>query len=68
MDGPSVNLKYSGMLSQYHEERKLLKLLDIATCGLHVVHGAFQTDAACLHWNIKIILKCLWQLLHDSSA
>ena len=47
MDGPNVKLKFSGRLSQYREECKLLQLVAMGTCGLHVVHGAFRASAEC---------------------
>ena len=48
MDGLNINLK---LLEQLQADRRkqdlnMPELLDIGTCNLHVVHGAFQTGVA----------------------
>ena len=45
MDGLSTNMKISKELSEYCFECELNPLIDIGTCGLHIVHGAFKTGA-----------------------
>ena len=43
MDGLSVNLKFLQQLVKHREELETEeKMIDIGTCGLHVVHGAFK--------------------------
>jgi hypothetical protein len=68
MDGPKVNHKYFNALLNYREECELPKLIDIGSCSLHIIHGAFQTGATKSSWNVKKILKSTWQILHDSPA
>ena len=41
---------------------------NIGSCGLHIIHGTFQTGAATTCWNIKGTLKAIYKLLHDSPA
>ena len=53
MDGPSVNLKFCGRLSQNREECELAKLVDIGTYGLQVVRGAFPTGAESTHSHAR---------------
>ena len=45
-----------------------LTSVDIWTCSLHVIHGAFETAIESCNWEIKNFLKGNIQLLHDSSA
>ena len=69
MNGPSVNLKFLQELVKYQEELEIVeKMIDIGTCGLHVVHGAFKCGTESTDWNIKETLKGSHQLLHDIPA
>ena len=40
----------------------------MGSCGLHVVHGAFQTGHKTSTWNINSVLRALYTLLKDSPA
>ena len=43
MDSLSINLKFLQQLVKHREELEIEeKMIDIGTCGLHVVHGAFK--------------------------
>ena len=44
------------------------QLINICICGLHIIHGAFQTGATTTCWNIKGTLKAIYKLLRDSPA
>ena len=69
MDGPSVNLKFMQELIKHREELEIEeKMIDIGTCGLHVVHGAFKCGIESTEWKIKETLKGSHQLLHDTPA
>ena len=69
MDGPSVNLKFMQELIKHREELEIEeKMIDIGTCGLHVVHGAFKCGIESTEWKIKETLKSSHQLLHDTPA
>lgn len=70
MDGPNVNHKFYKM---YIEDRKKENpnspgLIDISTCGLHVIHGAFKTGANASGWKLDNLLRSLWYLFSDSPA
>ena len=48
-------------------------LLNLGSCSLHVVHGAFQTGAQQTGaqqtgWNIDSLLRSLYNLFHDAPA
>ena len=45
MDGPSVKLKFHRDLQSSCEEQELPTLIDIGSCGLHIIYGAFKTGA-----------------------
>lgn len=70
MDGPNVNVKfYNDLLVQREAlDPNLPSLLDIGSCGLHVVHGAFRTAFESTGWKIDAFLRSLWYLFHDSPA
>ena len=65
MDGPSVNLKLLRLL-QSERKKDIQELLDIGTCGLHTIHGAFKTGMEASGWEIKKTLKAAYTILHDS--
>ena len=62
MDGPSVNLKFLEVLKKSREGSDLPKLIGIP------VYGAFKTEAELTGWNIKSLMKGVFQLLKDSPA
>ena len=68
MDGPSVNLKFLESLCNLRESEGLPGLIDIGVCQLHTMHGVFQTGYVRSTWNIRKILKAVWQIFHDSPA
>ena len=43
MDGPNVNWNFYDILVRKREENELAGLMNIGSCGLHVLHGAFKT-------------------------
>ena len=65
MDSPSVKLKFLEVPKKFKEESDLPKLIDIGSCNLHVVYGAFKTGAESTSWNIKSFKKCAFQLPKD---
>ncbi|KAE8749481.1 hypothetical protein FOCC_FOCC003747 [Frankliniella occidentalis] len=69
MDGPSVNFS---MLKDYQKELKEdhggTTLVDIGSCGLHVVHGAFKTGVETTTWELKEFLISLHYLFYKSPA
>ena len=61
--GTNVNKKFlkdiSSFLSDNEDDPKLL---DIGTCILHKVHGAFKTACKETQWNIDKFLRALYYL------
>lgn len=68
MDGPPVNFK---MLKEYQKELQEdydTSLIDLGSCGLHVVHGAFKTGVQSTGWELKEFLISLHYLFDKAPA
>ena len=68
MDGPSVNWLLFDLLEKQHEEQELPKLLNIGSCNLHVIQGAFKSGFQSVEWNIGKLMKASYNLFHDLPA
>ena len=66
MDGTSVNLKFHRDVQSNREELELPKLIDIGSCSLRIIHGAFKTGVESTDREIKKTFKGCFTLLHDS--
>ena len=63
MDGPHVNIKfYDCMVNDREAAAVGTKMIDIGSCGLHIVHGAFKTAFEATDWGMNFEGK-----LHNSS-
>ena len=43
-------------------------MINIGSCNLHIVHGAFKSGFESTDWEMKKVLKGCYQILHDSPA
>ena len=68
MDGPIVNLKSLKKLQKDRLESEQHELINMGSCGLHTIHGAFKTGAESISWKIRKTLHGSYQILHDSPA
>jgi hypothetical protein len=70
MDGQKINLKFHRDILAEREacDPNLPSFLDIRTCGLHVMHGAFRTAFESTLWKLDSILKSLWYLFNESPT
>ena len=69
MDGPSVNWKFLDLLSNsLKEDMVTTELINMGSCGLHAVHGAFQTGHRASGWNVNSGLRAMYGLFKDSPA
>ena len=50
------------------EEKELDPLIDLGTCGLHVVHGSMKACAKASEWQLQKLLKAMCQFIHDAPA
>ena len=68
MDGPSVNWLLLDFPKKQREQQELPKLLNIGSCNLHVIRGAFKSGFQSVEWNIGKLMKALYSLFHNSPA
>ena len=64
----STNWKFLHDINKHRKDNEMPQLINIESCSLHVIHGAFKTAIKSATWNIKETLKGCWQILHESSA
>ena len=68
MDGPNVNLKFYQEFVQKRKDENYHSLIDIGSCGLHVIHGSLGTGVDDSQWALKKLMKGAYQLFHDIPA
>ena len=69
MDGPNVNWKMLDLIVENRNSNETYpNLLDVGSCSLHVVHGAFRTGMKQTGWGIDLLLKSLYSHLHETPA
>jgi len=69
MDGPSVNWKFlETFAANTRPDSTDPTLFDLGSCGLHVVHGAFQTGHKAAGWTVNETLRGMYGLFKDSPA
>ena len=69
MDGPNVNWKfYRDMCRELFDDPGGPKPVELGSCGLHIVHGAFKYGCTASEWDLKSVLWSMYQLLKDSPA
>ena len=68
MDGPSVNWKFfTDMKKKLADDYETI-LINIGSCGLHIVHNSFKTGVTAAEWKVEALLSSLYYLLKDSPA
>ena len=68
MDGLLTNWKFFNSLQKARVKKERHNLIDIGSCSLYIIHGAFKTGAESSGWNMKVILKGAFTILHDTPA
>ena len=68
MDSPNLNWSVLGLIGEKRSKQEFSDMINIRSCGLHNVHGAFKSGMKASEWNLAKFLKGTWQLLHDSRA
>lgn len=70
MDGPNVNWSFMEKLTSEMaiDTDNGPAILNMGSCGLHVIHGAFQTGHCTGKWNVNQILNCAYYAFADSPA
>ena len=68
VDGPNTNWKVLELLDDERKENDYPTVLNIGSCGLYVIHGAFKTGVEATDWALNKILTAMWKLFDDSPA
>ena len=68
MDGPNTNWAVLNKVKDHGNKNELPQIIDIGSCGLQVVHGAFKTGVKATAWQLEKILKAMWKLSNDLPA
>ena len=68
MDGPIVNWCFYDEVVKNSEEMEPHQLINIGSCGLHIIHGLFKSGIEVTDWNIRATTKGAFQILLDSPA
>ena len=68
MDGPNVNWKTFDLLQAEVETETGRSLLNIGSCGLHIMHNAFRRAFLGTKWAIDSALQSLHWLFKDAPA
>ena len=66
MDGPNTNWEVLNKVKDHRNKNDLPQIMDVGSCGLHVVHGAFNSGVKATGWQLEKILKTMWELFNDS--
>ena len=68
MGGPTVNQKLYSKLVEQRKEISAPGMIDIGSCGLHIIHVAFKTVLEAPFWALKSVLERAHTVLHDTPA
>lgn len=68
MDGPHVNWKAFELTQKEMQKQVDKSLLNIGSCGLHILHNAFRDGCKATGWDIEHTLSSLYWLFHDCPA
>ena len=63
-----VNCTFYTDLTMERNSEELPQLLNIGSCGLHIVHGGLQKGVNESGWKLGHLMRSLWQLFHDTPA
>jgi len=68
MDGPNVNWKFHDLVDSQLRKDNGTSLLNIGSCGLHIVHGAFKHGVAASGWSVDEFLMSLHWIFKDTPT
>ena len=68
MDGPNVNWKVFRLMQEDVQKQTGKKLLNVGSCGLHVIHNSFRDGCSAAEWDVETFLTSVRWLFKDSPA
>lgn len=68
MDGPNVNWKFVDMFSHQLIDEYSISFLNIGSCGLHIIHGAFKHGSERTGWELDNFFSSIFKLFKGTPA
>ena len=68
MDLTNVNWDVLSFHSSDREENEFSGLINVGSCGLHVLHGALQTRIMVTDWEVSKVLHAMWKISDEWPA
>ena len=70
MDEPNLNWAFQDILENYckEEDRNASSLLNIGSCGLHVLHGTYKAGHSKVDWELDKTLKAAHGIFKHSPT
>lgn len=68
MDGPNVNWSTFDKLQAKLDSEYTTKMVNVGSCGLHILHNAFKAGVNATNWEISHKLSSLYTLFDDVPA
>lgn len=68
MDGPNVNWKFHRIITEEVERENHKTLLNIGSCGLHVIHNAFRNGHDASKWEVDSFLSTIYYLMDETPT
>ena len=68
MDGPKTNWKVLQLVDDALESGGFTRTLNIGSCTLHILHGAFGTGILYTKWELGKLMKAMFKILDESLA
>ena len=68
MDGPSSNWLVLDLVDNRLVDDGFSRTINIGSCSLHILHGAFGTGIQSTGWNLGKLMKAMFKILDESPA
>ena len=68
MDGPKTNWNVLQLVDDALESGGFTRTLNIGSCTLHILHGAFGTGILYTEWKLGKLMKAMFKILDESPA
>ena len=68
MDRTNTNWSIHKKFNNIRSREEVPQLFEVGSCGLHVIHGAFQSGVKTTEWEIEKKFKGMRRLFYDSPA
>ena len=66
MDGPSTNWLVLDLVDEFLSDGGFIRTINIGSCSLHILHGAFGTGILYTEWKLGKLMKAMFKILDES--